>query len=293
MAKTNTIKFDLATSTATTIIKEENAMTKRMEEINKALVNNQKVQDAGYIKKNDLMDILNNEFNMGFSKKNTRAEMVDAFMAMYKDAIRVADEIAYGNMESNDSIQVGDLDITRDNAPVVPVAIIKEDTITYEDSMSMDILKAVILQADTNKATNFISDWMLGSKISELIIGKPFKGKVNGEWIEFHKSFTDTQKKNINAIKAEFLKRSKFVPVKDPSKNNAIVGYVIPAKSLIYGRHTWLNAACIYHYIDKATNKLTVYHVSRNGIKNTTTDNITPLDDKAYAILDSRCKFIR
>lgn len=149
MAKTNTIKFDLATSTATTIIKEENAMTKRMEEINKALVNNQKVQDAGYIKKNDLMDILNNEFNMGFSKKNTRAEMVDAFMAMYKDAIRVADEVAYGN------ILVGDLDITHDNAPVEePVPVPVEPVVVKEDPKAKtDKLFALIKAcgADNNK----------------------------------------------------------------------------------------------------------------------------------------------
>lgn len=90
-----------ATNNNTTIIKEENAMMKRMEELMEQLKNNQKVQDAGYIKKDKLRAILNDEFQMGFNKKATRDEMVQALVAMYKDSIRIADEVAYGNEEAS------------------------------------------------------------------------------------------------------------------------------------------------------------------------------------------------
>jgi hypothetical protein len=86
-----------ATINNSTINKEESVMMKRLEELVAQLRDNQKVQDAGYIKKDDLKDILNNEFKMGFNKKATREEMVTAVMAMYKDSIRIADEVAYGN----------------------------------------------------------------------------------------------------------------------------------------------------------------------------------------------------
>ena len=125
--------FNLATSTANTIIEEESTM-KRMEELMAQLTNNTKVQDAGYLKKDALKVILNDEFNMNFNKKATRDEMVKAFMAMYKDSIRVADEISYGNVETTPvpvaAVPVGDLDITKDNAPqsVVPVNDAKAKT---------------------------------------------------------------------------------------------------------------------------------------------------------------------
>lgn len=127
--------FNLATSTANTIIEEENTMMKRMEELMEQLTNNTKIQDAGYLKKDALKTILNDEFNMNFNKKATRDEMVKAFMAMYKDSIRVADEISYGNVETETPVPVavvpvGDLDITKDNAPqpVSPVNDAKAKT---------------------------------------------------------------------------------------------------------------------------------------------------------------------
>lgn len=179
-------------------------------------------------------------------------------------------------------VSVDDLDIAHDNAP---------QQIEYTDNMSMDILKKVIIQANTNHNRNFISDWMLTSIVSELIIGVPLKGKdENNNWVEFYKSFTDADKDNIKKIRNEFLKRSGFITVKNEVTHKT-TGYIIPAKSLVYGRHTWLGVACVYHYKDKQTGEVTIYHVSRNGVKNVKTGIITPLDDAGYVKLDTVCTF--
>lgn len=63
---------------------------KRMEELIKNIEN---------IDNDNLRTILNDEFNMGFDTTATREEMENALIAMYKDSINIADEIAYGNME--------------------------------------------------------------------------------------------------------------------------------------------------------------------------------------------------
>jgi hypothetical protein len=142
--------------------------------------------------------------------------------------------------------------------------------IVYDADMSMKILEGVIRHADTNDAHNYISDWMLTSVVSEKTIGLPLKGKdENGKWTEFYKTFTDEQKAIIKAIRLEFLKRSGFKPTKN--KEGKTTGYVIPAKSLIYGRHKWLGKACVYHLKD-SKGVTTIYHASLNGLKNTTTN---------------------
>ena len=53
--------------------------------------------EQGIIETDNLRTILNDEFNMGFDVTATREEMENAFVAMYKDAIRMADEVAYEN----------------------------------------------------------------------------------------------------------------------------------------------------------------------------------------------------
>ena len=65
---------------------------KRMKELIKKL-------EQGTIDNDNLRTILNDEFNMGFNTTATREEMENAFIAMYKDNISIADEIAYENME--------------------------------------------------------------------------------------------------------------------------------------------------------------------------------------------------
>lgn len=265
-------------NSATTVVKEE--MT--MEALVKRLTENKKVQDVGYIKKDELRVILNEQFGFGFNNKATRTEMANAFMAMYKDSLRVADEIAYGNIVEDNSVSVGDLDITHDNAP----ESIEETpaTVVFDDGLALKILEGVIRQADTNKAHNFISDWMLTSIISELVLGHPLKDKGH----EYYKSFTDEQRKILVDMRKAFINKTHLVT---KTNNGKVTGYYIPAKVLVWGRHVHLGVACVYRYVNN--NKiLAEYHVSLNGIKNVATGNVTALDDAAYETLDTKCVFV-
>lgn len=174
---------------------------------------------------------------------------------------------------------------------VIPVAA-EYNTIEYSKEVAADILKRVILIANNNASHNVISDWMLTSAIAEIVTGHPLKGKDdNGKWTEFYKTFTDEQKENIKALRVQFLRNNGFKPIFN--KDKKATSYIIPAKLLVYGRHVWLNAACVYHFISKNSTKPIVYHVSLNGVKRVDTGVITPLDDAGYAKLDSTCKFIQ
>ena len=277
------------TNNSTTVVKEEITMKTReftLEELVQVLTDNQKVQDAEYIKKDDLRVILNQQFELGFNNRATRTEMIDTVMTMYKDSLDIADEIAYGNIiveenNASDSVSVGDLDITHDNAPK---SIEEESEVKLTDELATKILEKMIRQADTNRAHNFISDWMLTSIISELVIGHPLKDKGH----EYYKSFTAEQKKILVDIRKAFINKASLIA---KTNNGKVTGYYIPAKILVWGRHIYLGVACVYRYVNN--NKIFAeYHVSLNGIKNTATGNITALDDAAYETLDTKCVFV-
>ena len=179
-------------------------------------------------------------------------------------------------------LPVGDLSITHDNAPEP----IEESpaTVVFDDGLALKILEGVIRQADTNKAHNFISDWMLTSIISELVIGYPLKDKEH----EYYKSFTAEQRKILIDIRKAFINKASLIT---KTKNGKVTGYYIPAKILVWGRHIYLGVVCVYRYI--SNNKiLAEYHVSLNGIKNVATGNIAALDDAAYETLDTKCVFV-
>ena len=139
------------TNNSTTVVKEEITMKTReftLEELVQVLTDNQKVQDAEYIKKDDLRVILNQQFELGFNNRATRTEMIDTVMAMYKDSLDIADEIAYGNIiveenNTSDSVSVGDLDITHDNAPK---SIEEESEVKLTDELATKILEKMIRQ---------------------------------------------------------------------------------------------------------------------------------------------------
>ena len=165
-------------------------------------------------------------------------------------------------------------------------------SVEYSKEVAADILKRVIITANNNANHNVISDWMLTSAVAEIVTGHPLKGKdENGKWTEFYKTFTEEQKENIKALRVQFLRANGFKSIKD--KQGKTTSYIIPAKLLVYGRHVWLNAACVYHFISKNSTKPVEYHVSLNGIKNAATGAITQLSDDAYVKLDATCKFIR
>ena len=157
-------------------------------------------------------------------------------------------------------------------------------SIVFDDGLALKILERVIRQADTNKAHNFISDWMLTSIISELVLGYPLKDKGH----EYYKSFTAEQKKILVDIRKAFINKTHLIA---KTNNGKITGYYIPAKVLVWGRHVYLGVACIYRFM--SGNKIVAeYHVSLNGIKNIDSGVITELDNNAYATLDSKCVFV-
>lgn len=246
--------------------------------------------DEGYVTKDMMADLISEVMgNRPNPKKHKRNELADIIFNIYHNL-----EENKTVTENKPFVAVGDLAITNDNAPsnLVNNQLVDDTTSTttqldvvFDNKLAMTILRNIIIQADKNSQHNFISDWMLTSVISELTIGYPLKGKdKNGNWVEFYKTFTKEQEGVIDKIRSEFLTKSKFVPKIDSGK---VKGYHIPAKSLVYGRHMWLNKACVYKFKDVE------YHVSLNGIKNTKTGNITKLSDDAYSTLDSKCVFFR
>lgn len=215
MAKKITKKVTV--NNATTNIKEESIMMKRLEELVAQVTENKRIQDTGYIKKDALKAILNKEFGLTFNKKSTRDEMVTTLMAMYKDSIRVADEIAYGNVQADESVSVGDLEITRDNAPVV-----NEVKVTPVDNRNAALAKTDVLlgllkkYAAYNESRDYgytISSVMLQAIILEAGTGlKKFKG---------HKMTEDDLaliRKVYNwLIKKEFIKPVMWSVKEDPN----------------------------------------------------------------------------
>ena len=166
---------NVETNNSATVVKEETTMKTReftLEELVQVLTDNQKVQDAEYIKKDNLKVILNEQFGLSFSNKNTRTEMVDIVMAMYKDSLRVADEIAYGNVTEDNSVAVGDLDITHDNAPESieePTPVVENPTpVSDAKAKTIELLNLIHGHAKDNQAKGYgttISSHMLQAYI--------------------------------------------------------------------------------------------------------------------------------
>ena len=279
MKNNNATTKEKETMITETTVQEE--MT--MEALIKRLTENKKVQDKGYIKKDDLRIILNEQFGFNFNNKSTRTEMVEALMNKYKDSLKIVDDNE--NITEDNSVSVGDF--CRDNAPE---SIEEPPMFVLDTEMAAKILERVICQADTNKAHNFISNWMLTSAISEVLFGTPLKEKKNGNVIEYWKGFSKKQNEVLAFIHREFVRKSGFVTKK---KGSTIVGYVIPAKVLVWGRHKYLNKACTYKVVGKDGKPLAEYLVSVNGIKNATTGKTMSLTEDDYNTLDTKCVFIK
>lgn len=195
---------NVETNNSATVVKEEITMKTReftLEELVQVLTDNQKVQDAEYIKKDNLKVILNEQFGLSFSNKNTRTEMVDTVMAMYKDSSRVADEIAYGNVTEDNSVAVGDLDITHDNAPESieePTPVVENPTpVSDAKAKTIEVLKLIKDAAVTNHNKGFgttVSAYMLCAYI--LQAGYGIK-KLKGHEAEI----TDEQKDTVKKVR--------------------------------------------------------------------------------------------
>lgn len=252
-----------------------------MEETTMMRTTQELINDALSIKKIQNKKYVTNEMLRAEYQKLT-GEVIGTKKTRMVIITKLQEYINQNTKEEPNTVDVGDLDITHDNAP----ESIEESTATvvFDDGLAFKILEGVIRQADTNKAHNFISDWMLTSIISELVIGHPLKDKRH----EYYKNFTDEQRKILIDIRKAFINKASLIT---KINNGKVTGYYIPAKVLVWGRHIYLGVACVYRYVNN--NKiLAEYHVSLNGIKNTATGNITALDDSVYATLDTKCVFV-
>ena len=267
--KNNAIEVEIINSE--TVEKEETTMMRTTQELINDALNIKKIQDKKYVTNEMLRAEYQKLTGEVIGNRKTRMVIIT----------KLQEYINQNAKEESNTVSIGDF--CNNNAPEnIEESIFAP--VEFNDGLATKILEKVIRQADTDRAHNFISDWMLTSIISELIIGLPLKDKG----IEHYKAFTDEQKKNLIEIRKAFIKRTKFVAKYNNSK---VTGYYIPAKMLVWGRHKYLGVACVYRFM--SGNKVAAeYHVSLNGIKNTATGVITALDDNAYATLDSKCIFV-
>ena len=251
----------------------------RMEELAEILRNNQKTSDAGFIKRDDLRPILNKEFNMGFKADSTRKEMVAAFFAMYKDAINVADEIAYGNMESDDTVEnVPQQEVSETGNQIDNVSI-NDDY--WNVTNATEVLEKIIEMAQDNDYISFISHHMATSAITEVLFGKKLVDPIT----KVANEFTNEEKR----LAAEF--RSKFAE-QYLIANKKGTGYNINSLAM-----SWHYKKCIYRWKSDSGQKVVDYIVDYNaktikkyGVANAQ-DN--KLDEAAFKKIDATCKFVK
>ena len=291
---TKTINF----TTKKEVITMTNEMIKKLDTLNRTMQlvqvlewcdNIKNVHDVYYVKKDVLAQFLFNKdlISRQLSKKELKRIKRDELIANLREAVGNLREAGIITPTTPVAKVVSVGDFCRDNAPV---EIIEEPTFELNQDMASKILEKVIRQADTNKAHNFISNWMLTSAISEVLFGVPLKEKRNGEIIEHWKNFSKEQNTTLAYIHKEFVCKSGLVAKR---KDGTIVGYTIPAKVLVWGRHKYLNKTCVYKVVDKYGKPLAEYLVSVNGIKNTATGKMIPLTADDYNTLDTKCVFIK
>lgn len=272
--KNNTVNVEASNSETLDleVEMEETTMMRTTQELINDALSIKKIQDKKYVTNEMLRAEYQKLTGEVIGTKKTRMVIIT----------KLQEYINQNTKEEPNTVDVGDLDITHDNAP----ESIEESTATvvFDDGLALKILEGVIRQADTNKTHNFISDWMLTSIISELILGHPLKDKGH----EYYKSFTAEQRKILVDMRKAFINKTHLVA---KTNNGKVTGYYIPAKILVWGRHVHLGVACVYRYINN-NRILAEYHVSLNGIKNVATGNITALDDAAYKTLDNKCVFV-
>lgn len=280
---------EIAMTNNATVVKEEIAMTRTIEELIYDALSVKSFRDKRYVSNKRLIA----------EYKKLTGEIIRArravIIAKLQEHVKEEPETVVAGDFCNDKTPVEIKeepemviagDFCRDNVP----ESIEEPTVELNQSMASKILERVIRQADKNKAHNFISNWMLTSAISEVMFGVSLKEKRNEEVIEHWKGFSKEQYKMLAYIHKEFVNKSGLIAKK---KDGVICGYTIPAKVLVWGRHKYLNKVCVYKVVDKYGKPLAEYQASMNGIKNTATGKTMSLTADDYNTLDTKCVFIR
>ena len=114
-----------ATNNSASVVKEEIAMRELVNNTINRIETTTKVQDVEYVTRDELADIMEQLTGVRPGKKVTRKQMVQDLYVLEDDL----QQIENAEMDSDNSIAVGDLDITNDNAP----ESIEESTITVKN----------------------------------------------------------------------------------------------------------------------------------------------------------------
>lgn len=211
-----------------TTIKEETIMMKRMNEVSTQLKDNQKIQDANYIKKSDLRDILSNDFNLCFDKKATRAEMVEAFFDMYENANRTVNKTECSNVTTASSIPVGDLDITHDNTPAVEIDVFNNQNIS-------DVMFRIMNETILNRNNTFVSNYIILSCVRKVLYGKySTKTDKYGRYTKEKNTFTPEQDATTKSFIDKLIEKYKYT-----EENN---GYTIRNNYHLQPVYQWQDA---------------------------------------------------
>lgn len=231
-----------------------------LEELVKQVTDNQKTSDAGYIKKDDLKEIMNKQFDMNFNNRTTRDHMVEVLMAMYKDSLRIADEVSYGNIPNPLATE----------AEVKPTSVAQT---SYDSAVIRSIIATCCMTQwnnNTQKAKNYISAFILESCINRVL---------HGQW---SKDFT-TRKDNVftaeqvaatQDMKKHLLAGPYFIPYKEK-------GYIINAEYLAWFYETQLHAHLVYRFTFEDKSKGVVdYRIDRANkvVVNLKTNETSPID---------------
>jgi len=183
-------------------------------------------------------------------------------------------------------IPVGDLEITKDNAPQeIPVEQEQPKKSTVQILYDV-VANCCYVQYYSKKqvAKNYVSDYMLKSCINHVLHGKYSKEK-NGQ----DNTFTDIQQKQTEFIKDKLIQAGFVTEHKG-------TGYIIKARLMAWYYEGALKLHVVYRfrYEDKSKGYVD-YKVdfAKNELLNLRDNKVTKLDDAGWAKVDATLNFNR
>jgi hypothetical protein len=265
MKEIQSVKAFLATKKETTINpnkKEVKTMTKKERILDTWRRVNEcpKTSDAGYVDRKELVQLFDDCMGNRPNSKVTRTQLVESLESIAKsfDKPQVKEEPL--------TVPAGDLEITKDTAP-------QENIWTptvYDKDLAIYLIEKVVRHMDKSINQTFITEHMLTSIIAEKVVGKPLQGYENNVLVKYHETFTEEQVKNIQDIRATFIKNNNMKAHfnKDIGK---ITGYFMPINILVCARAKFLNKKSVLCSKQNTNDKILV---SIYGVQNPGTNEV-------------------
>ncbi len=258
--------------------KEEIIMTKqeRIQDVARRIEQFTKTSDDGYVTKEEMAELI---FDcMGgakpSTKKHKREQLIETIMIMA------------GQHKEENSVPVGDLEITKDNAPQENLTV-QPATRKTADVLTDVLSNCIYFQyASTRQvAKNYISDYMLISYINYVLHGMYTKDPNTGK----DNIFTDEQKTQTQYVKDAFIKTDCVMPHKSK-------GYIIRAKFMAWYYENALNKHLVYrfNYTDKSKGYVDYKLDYKKGeLVNLRDKKTTKLDAAGWTKIDATLNFNR